>query len=120
MKAGARLWSEGDPAGALYVVVDGALRASVKRNGTERELAIHRRGDVLGEVGLLQRARTGDVDALEDGRLLRFTEPELAHLARRYPRIASRVLANLNQILAGRLARLTERFAGGDGPQPSN
>ena len=112
VKAGARLWSEGDPAGALYVVVDGALRASVKRNGTERELAIHRRGDVLGEVGLLQRARTGDVDVLEDGRLLRFTEPELAHLARRYPRIASRVLANLNQILAGRLARLTERFAG--------
>jgi uncharacterized protein len=113
VKAGERLWSEGDSAEALYVVIDGALRASVKRNGTERELAVHRRGEVLGEVGLLQRARTGDVDALEDGRLLRFTEPELARLARRYPRIASRVLANLNQILAARLARLTERFADG-------
>jgi predicted RND superfamily exporter protein len=117
VKAGARLWSEGEAADALYVVIDGRLRASVKRNGSERELAVHERGDLIGEVGLLQRARTGDVDVLEDGRLLRFTEPELARLARRYPRIASRVLANLNQILAARLARLTERFAGGDGPQ---
>jgi predicted RND superfamily exporter protein len=112
VKAGARLWSEGDAADALYVVIDGRLRASVKRNGSERELAVHERGDLIGEVGLLQRARTGDVDVLEDGRLLRFTEPELARLARRYPRIASRVLANLSQILAARLARLTERFAG--------
>jgi uncharacterized protein len=113
--AGARLWSEGDAAEALYVVIDGELRASVKRNGSERELATHRRGDVIGEVGLLHRARTGDVDAITDARLLRFTEPELARLARRYPRIASRVLANLSEILAGRLARLTERFAEGDG-----
>ena len=92
-------------------MIDGELRASVKRAGAERELAIPRRGDVIGEVGLLHRARTGDVDAVTDARLLRFTEPELAGLARRYPRIASRVLANLSENQAARLARLTERFA---------
>jgi uncharacterized protein len=109
-RAGERLWGAGDPADALYVVIDGRLRVSVAREGGERELATHARGDVLGEVGLLHRARSADVDALEDGRLLRLSQEHLEQLARRYPRVASQVLRNLTEILAGRLVRLTERF----------
>lgn len=109
--AGRRLWSRGDRADALYVVVDGTLRASVTGDGSVRELALHARGDVLGEVGLIRQARSADVDVLDDSRLLRFTQAHFTQLSRRYPRIASQVLANLNQILAARLVRLTERYA---------
>ena len=71
VRGGERLWRAGEPADALYVVIDGKLRASVEREGGVRELAVHGRGDVLGEVGLAQHARSADIDALEDGRLLR-------------------------------------------------
>jgi CRP-like cAMP-binding protein len=47
---------------------------------------------------------------LEDGRLLRLGQEHFAQLSRRYPRIASRVLGNLSEVLAGRLVRLTDRF----------
>lgn len=110
VRAGERLWKTGDAADALYVVIDGRLRASVARDGGERELALHARGDVLGEVGLVRSARSAEVDALEDGRLLRLTQEHFAQLSRRYPRIASTVLRNLNEILAQRLVRLTDRL----------
>jgi len=110
VRGGERLWRTGDPADALYVVIDGKLRASIERGGAVRELAVHGRGDVLGEVGLAQHARSADVDALEDGRLLRLTQQHFDQLARRYPRIAAVVLRNLNEVLAERLARLTDRY----------
>jgi hydrophobe/amphiphile efflux-3 (HAE3) family protein len=110
VRGGERLWRAGEPADALYVVIDGKLRASVEREGGVRELAVHGRGDVLGEVGLAQHARSADVDALEDGRLLRLSQAHFDQLARRYPRIAAAVLRNLNEVLAQRLARLTDRF----------
>jgi hydrophobe/amphiphile efflux-3 (HAE3) family protein len=110
VRGGERLWSAGDAADALYVVIDGKLRASVEREGSMRELAVHGRGDVLGEVGLVKRARSADVEALEDGRLLRLTDAHFTALARRYPRIAAVVLRNLNEVLAERLVRLTDRF----------
>jgi predicted exporter len=111
VRAGERLWGVGDEADALYVVIDGKLRASVGGAGGSRELAVHARGDVLGEVGLIQHARSADVDVLEDGRLLRLSKEHFAQLSRRYPRIATVVLRNLSEILAGRLVRLTDRFA---------
>jgi predicted RND superfamily exporter protein len=109
VRAGERLWSAGDPADALYLVIDGKLRASLAREGGPRELAVHGRGDVLGEVGLIQHARSADVDALEDGRLLRLGQEHFAQLSRRYPRIAAQVLRNLSEVLAERLVRLTGR-----------
>jgi predicted RND superfamily exporter protein len=110
VRAGERLWSAGEPADALYVVIDGKLRASVAGPAGARELALHARGDVLGEVGLFRQARSADVDVLEDGRLLRLSQDHFDQLARRYPRIASAVLRNLSEVLAGRLVRLTDRY----------
>jgi hypothetical protein len=109
VRAGERLWRAGDPADALYLVIDGKLRASVARGGAAHELAVHGRGDVIGEVGLVRHARSADVDVVEDGRILRFGEESFAQLSRRYPRIAATVLRNLSEVLAGRLVRLTER-----------
>jgi len=70
------------------------------------------RGDVVGEVALFHGKRTADVDAVTDVRLLRLTGDNLDRLRRRYPRIGSRVLWNLSQVLAARMAEVTERQRG--------
>jgi predicted RND superfamily exporter protein len=111
VRAGERLWSAGDAADALYVVIDGRLRASLEGPAGVRELAQHERGDLVGEVGLVQQARSADVDVVEDGRLLRLGREHFAQLRRRYPRIAAAVLANLSEVLAERLVRRTREAA---------
>jgi hypothetical protein len=44
-----------------------------------------------------------------DARLIRLTEESLDQVARRRPRIARRLFANLSQVLAERLASVTAR-----------
>ena len=107
VQAGQRLYHAGEPGEALYVVIDGSLRASLPRDDGALELEVLRRGDVVGEVGLFQGERTTDVDALEKSRLLRFGQAGIEQLGRRYPRIASVVFRNLNAALAARLTRTT-------------
>jgi predicted RND superfamily exporter protein len=92
-----------------YVVIDGELVASVETARGREELARLVRGDVVGEVGLYYGKRTADVDATTDVRLLRLTRTNLDRLARRYPRIGARVMWNLSQVLAARMALVTER-----------
>ncbi|MFQ5698525.1 MAG: MMPL family transporter [Myxococcota bacterium] len=110
--AGTRLIHRGEKGEALFVVVDGELRASVPGRHGPIQLAVHGRGDVIGEVGLLRAIRTADVDATRDSRLLRLTPEGLERLRRRSPRIAARVHHNLNRILAERLTRVTDRLTG--------
>ena len=110
VRAGERLWHAGEPGGALYVVIDGRMRATVSGDGECHVLSTHGRGDVLGEVGFFHHERAADVDIVEDGRLLRFTPAQLEQLQRRYPRIAAAVSRNLNEVLAERLAGVTGRL----------
>jgi predicted RND superfamily exporter protein len=78
----------------------------------QRLIRTDARGDVIGEVALFygSHTRTADVDVVDDARLLRLTESSLDRLRRRSPRIASQVHRNLNEVLAGRLARVTDRL----------
>jgi CRP-like cAMP-binding protein len=108
--AGTLLIREGEQGEELYVVIDGKLRAFLEGPDGAVELTTHSRGDTVGEVGLFFEKRTANVEALTDARLLRVTQASLERLARRSPRIAARVHRNLNETLAGRLARLTTRM----------
>lgn len=109
--AGTRLITAGAKGGDVYVVLEGRLRSSVRRDGAEVLLNVHDRGDAVGEVGLVQGERSADVDCETAVRLLRFEPRDLERLRRRYPRIAAQVLANLNQLLARRLVTATSRVA---------
>lgn len=101
---GQRLFAEGDTGGEMYIVVDGELVAGLDREGSRVEFARMRRGDVVGEIALFSDTRrSADVDVVEDARLLRFGEAEIARLRGRYPFIAATVYANLNRVLAARL-----------------
>jgi CRP-like cAMP-binding protein len=100
---GLRLFTEGAHGDELFVVIAGELAASTERDGRRVDLSRSQRGDVVGEIALFHGTRTADVDVVADARLLRFDEADLERLARRYPRIATRVYRNLNRIIASRV-----------------
>lgn len=107
--AGHRLMETGAASDGMYVVIEGELRSSVEREGQTVPLNVHGRGDVIGEVGLLRGERTANVDCETAVRALRLDPANLARLRRRYPRIGAQVFQNLSEILAHRLATLTDR-----------
>jgi len=111
VRAGERLITEGEEGDEMFLVVEGALAASVTRNGERHELSRMGRGDVVGEVALFSARRSADVDAVTDVRLLRFGESDLHRVRRRYPRIAATVFLNLNKVQAARIVENTRRIA---------
>jgi predicted RND superfamily exporter protein len=109
LKKGQRLIQSGAKSDGMYVVIEGQLQSSIERGGASVPLNRHGRGDVLGEVGLFRGERTANVDCESDVRALRFDQENLARLQRRYPRTASKLLRNLSEVLADRLAAATAR-----------
>ena len=95
--------AEGDE---MFVVIDGSLAVSVPGADGRLHVSTVRRGDVLGEVALLRGRRPTDVHTETDVRLLRFTNDDLVHLQRRYPRTGAQVYRNLSRILADRVANI--------------
>ncbi len=110
MPAGGRLIRAGQHADEVFVVLDGELTSWTEKDGRRIELNQHRRGDLLGEVGLVRGERSANVDCETPSRLLRLDPRNLSRLERRYPRIAARLYRNLSETLAGRLVRLTGRL----------
>ncbi len=112
VRAGERLFGAGEPGDAVYAVVEGRLQASVGGADGRVVLAELGRGDVVGEIGHLHLARSADVDALEDARLLRLTDGAMARLVRRSPRIAAVMYRNLSGLASERLARAAADLGG--------
>jgi len=105
--AGRSVFRAGDGFDETYVLIEGELAITIETARGRVELDRAVRGDVVGEVALFHGKRTADVDAVTDVRLLRLTGDNLDRLRRRYPRIGSRVLWNLSQVLAARMAEVT-------------
>jgi predicted RND superfamily exporter protein len=107
LKAGSRVITEDEEGDDMYVVIDGQLRVWVERHDGPVDLAVMKRGDVIGEIGHFVAKRTANVDAVTDVRLLRFNDKSLDRLRRWRPWIAATVYRNLNRAQAERLARTT-------------
>jgi predicted RND superfamily exporter protein len=105
--AGTRIIQEGDLSRDIYVVVDGAVEATVERNDERLVLSTMTRGAVMGEAGYFGQRRTASVDTTSPVRLMRFNSQDLERLRERYPSIAATVFRNLNRIQAERIARMT-------------
>jgi predicted RND superfamily exporter protein len=104
------LLHEGEAGDDMFVVIRGSLAATIEKQGRDAPLRELHRGDVVGEVAIFIGERTADVRTLTEVRLLRLDRAALARLAKRYPRIAAQIHANLSEVLAARLASLTKRL----------
>lgn len=95
------LFNEGDPADAMYVVVEGSVTAVTLPHGEKPiQLAHLVEGDFFGEIGLMSdQPRGATVSAHEPTRLLRFDRDIIALLIEEDPSF----LATLLQFLKDRL-----------------
>ena len=74
LEAGEVLFAQGDTADAAYFVVGGRVSVHVVDDGEERLVAELGRGEVVGELGLLDRApRSATVRAVRDTTLASFS-----------------------------------------------
>lgn len=91
-KPGELVIRQGEPAGAMYVVRDGRLRAYIDRPDIREQRAYLRRGDFFGEVSLLRGTdRTASVEAVSDCELWAL-EPQLfARLLDEYPEFRQQI-----------------------------
>jgi signal transduction histidine kinase len=66
---------EGQTGDTLYLVLEGGIEVSTRRGGQDVQLAVLGRGEVIGEMAVLQqRPRTASVRTLRDSRLLVITQ----------------------------------------------
>jgi CRP-like cAMP-binding protein/tetratricopeptide (TPR) repeat protein len=101
LDTGEVLFNEGDPADAMYVVVEGSVTAiTLPHRDKPIQLAHLFEGDFFGEIGLMSdQPRGATVQAHEPTRLLRFDRDIVAVLIEQDPNF----LATLLQFLKDRL-----------------
>jgi predicted acylesterase/phospholipase RssA/CRP-like cAMP-binding protein len=87
VRAGTRLFSQGEIGDAAYLVVTGRLRAfRVDKDGLESEVGEVGRSELVGEMALLDDApRAATVYAVRDSQLVRFSRAAFEEVLRRYP-----------------------------------
>ena len=87
VRAGTRLFSEGDEADAAYLVVTGRLRAfRTGEGGVEIDVGEIGRSEMTGEMALLEGTpRSATVYAVRDSQLVRFSRAAFNAILERYP-----------------------------------
>lgn len=102
----------GDAGDAMFLVLEGELRARVLVDKKETTLATLGPGDFFGEVSLLDHGpRSADVLANQDSLLLKISSEAFARLQREAPALALPFLASLSQSIVGRMRTLTKRYS---------
>lgn len=104
LTAGARLFAQGAPADAGYVLVRGALELEATREGMSESLGMVPEGALIGELALLcQTTRPATAIARSPVEVLRIPRSVFRRLLEEYPRGAE----ELRKRLSERLLRLT-------------
>lgn len=96
---------EGQDSAGMYIIMEGEVAVSRElKDGTTIHIATLGDGEFFGDVGLLDSApRTATVTARRDSVIIGFFRPELLQLMDSNPKLASKVIFKLAQILATRL-----------------
>ena len=101
---------KGEPGEAMYLVLEGELRALTMVDGKESTLATIAAGESFGEISLLdQGPRSSDVVANQDSVLLRIRTASFDLLLREAPALAVPFLLALSRSAVGRVRGLTKR-----------
>jgi len=105
---GQRFFSQGDPADAAYVVLDGRATVSLGAPGGEIQVAELGRNALVGEMGILaDNPRSATVTAAEATTALRIDKRVFLELLTHFPQMSIAVMREL----AGRLERTNAQLA---------
>ena len=110
-KKGERILEWGELGHEMYMVLNGEVEIFRMVAGKPQILAVHLRGEVFGEMGLIRGVvRSASARAREDTELFLLNEEILLRIQRKYPRISSRFFLNLSKILSSRLQDRTDKY----------
>jgi len=109
----------GDPGDAMYLILEGELRARVMVGDRETILATFGPGDFFGDMALFDHGpRSADVLANADSVLLRISSVSFERLAKEAPALATPFLQATSRTLASRiradnkrLGQMTQQFS---------
>jgi CRP-like cAMP-binding protein len=109
---------QGEPGDAMYLILDGELRARTMSGATETILATFGPGDFFGDMSLFDHGpRSADVVANVDSTVLKFSTAAFDRLVREAPELAAPFLQATVRTLAARirasnkrLDRITQQF----------
>ena len=110
--AGEVIIHEGQNAAGMYIMVDGQAEVTkALEDGTILHLTTLENSGLFGDVGLLDSSpRTATVKATRDSSVIGFFRPELLELMNSNPRLASKVIFKLGQILTARFRFIHNEF----------
>ena len=107
--AGTRVFHEGDPSDACYIVRTGSFRVTREHpDGRAITLATFGEGDIFGELAMLDgEVRSASVETLDEGELLALPAADVRGLLKRNPEIALKLVF----ALVRRLRQANERIS---------
>ena len=110
--AGEVIIHEGQNAAGMYIMVDGQAEVTkALEDGTILHLTTLENSELFGDVGLLDSSpRTATVKATRDSSVIGFFRPELLELMNSDPRLASKIIFKLGQILTARFRFMHSEF----------
>lgn len=89
---------QGDTGDAMYIIQSGAVEVSQSLNGQRKVIAILEKGDLFGEMALLQNeVRSATVTAICRTRLITLTKTQLVGRLKRDPDVSLHLLKKLIQ-----------------------
>jgi hypothetical protein len=107
----AEVFRRGEHGDAMYLVLEGELRARVIVDKKETTLSTMRAGDFFGEISLLDEGpRSADVIANSDSRLLKVSSAAFARLMGEAPALAASFLYGLSKSIGARVRVLTQKY----------
>ncbi|OGF45152.1 MAG: hypothetical protein A2231_03055 [Candidatus Firestonebacteria bacterium RIFOXYA2_FULL_40_8] len=106
---GEQVFHEKEPGAGMYIVRSGSIKLSKKTVVGEKELTTLKTGDFFGEIALLDESpRSATAVASGKTKILGFYRPDFLELLKRDPRLGSKVLLQLSQMIAKRLRATTD------------
>ncbi len=102
---------EGSPGDAMFLVLEGEVRARIIVDKKESLLTTLSVGDFFGEISLLdQGPRSADVVANEESLLLKISVPAFEKMKKEAPDVALPFMFNISRSVVTRMRRLTKRY----------
>ena len=96
VRAGDLLMKQGDAGDSAYLILDGEFEVLLRSGEQEVPIAVRGSGDVIGEMALLDKSpRSASVRALQDGHLLRISQPVFERLLTSSPDVVLTVLSTV-------------------------
>lgn len=107
----ATVCQKGDHGDAMYLVMQGEVRARVLIDGRESTLSTLGVGECFGELSVIDEGpRSADVLSNQESVLLKISAPALKRLFQEAPALAAPFLLALSKTIAGRVRHLTKRY----------